>query len=214
MYYCKKDKIINLYESRYTELGYNIKTVGWGTVQSQHLRFKILAGIADLSDSSICDIGCGFGDLYPYLIQRFSNIEYTGFDLCCKLINEAKKRYPDARFEQFDILEKNLNEKFDYIFCSGALNCKIDNHEKYIWEMLKSMHNLCKHGLAVNFLSTYVDYQIEKDFHFEPEKAISMARQFSNWVTLRHDYPLYEFTVYIYRKPLEVIGGHPGLLTE
>jgi len=207
-----KNKIISLYESRYNELGYNIQTVGWGSAESQQLRFKILADITDLNNSSICDIGCGFGDLYPYLIKYFSNISYTGIDLCSKLIEEAKRRYPYCRFEKFDILEKNFNEKFDYVFCSGALNYKNDNHENYIWEMLKSMYDLCKHGLAVNFLSTYVDYQIEKDFHFKPEIGISMAKQLSKWVTLRHDYPLYEFTIYIYRRPLHVKGGHPSLL--
>jgi hypothetical protein len=57
-------------------------------------------------------------------------------------------------------------------------------------------------GVAVNFLSSYVDYELDRNFHFAPEKAFSLAKKLTRFVTLRHDYPLYEFTLYLYHTPV------------
>ena len=91
--------------------------------------------------------------------------------------------------------------KFDYVLSSGALSFKMDNHEEYIGKMLGKMMEISLKGVAVNFLSSYVDYQLEKNFHFSPEKAFSLAKNLTKYVSIRHDYPLYEFTLYLYRKP-------------
>ena len=159
----EKKALIQLYESRYIELGYDVKTLGWGSLESQLLRFKVLSEIGDLSETSVCDIGCGFGDLYPYLLQKFKKVDFLGVDLGEKLIEEASRRYPEARFMVCDILQAPLNQTFDYVVCSGALNYRIENNESYTLKMLEMMFNLSIRGVAVNFLSSYVDYETEKN---------------------------------------------------
>lgn len=195
-----RKKLLELYEGRYAELGYDVRTVGWKDVESQRLRFKVLSDIADLSGCSICDLGCGFGDLYPYLTEKFKNINYIGIDLSKKLVEEAKKRYPDATFEARDILHNPFEEKVDYVLSSGALSFKIENHEDYVWRTLEAMMTMSLKGVAVNFLSNHVDYKLEKNFHFSPEEAFKMGIKLTRLVTIRHDYPLYEFTMYLYHK--------------
>ena len=59
--------IVDFYEARLDEFGYDVRSVGWGNKGSQDLRFKILSDIGDLTNNSVCDLGCGFGDLYLYL---------------------------------------------------------------------------------------------------------------------------------------------------
>jgi len=198
----EKKALIQLYESRYIEMGYDVKTLGWRTVESQLLRFKVLSEIGDLSDTSVCDIGCGFGDFYPYLLQRFRKVDYTGVDLGENLIEEAGRRYPEARFLVCDILQAPLHQTFDYVVCSGALNYRIEDNKSYILEMLKMMFKLSTCGVAVNFLSSYVDYETEKNYHLPPEAAFEMGQKLSRYVTIRHDYPLYEYTLYIYHNPI------------
>ena len=193
-----KNRIIELYESRYDTFGYDVKSVGWGNIESQDLRFRILSEIADISSSSVCDLGCGFGDLYPYLRKHFDRVEYFGIDISGKLINEAKKRYPQANVEVRDILHNPPQRKYDYVFSSGTLSFKLPNHKKYIEKMLRAMMAMSSKGVSVNFLSSYVDYQLEKNFHFAPEEALRLAKKITKFVTLRHDYPLYEFTLYLY----------------
>ena len=190
------------YEERFKEHGYSYKTLGWGSVETQMLRFKVLADIANFADKSVCDIGCGFGDLYPYLKNRFGIVNYYGMDICPTLIGEAKKQFPEASFEVRNILENPPERKFDYVLASGVLNFKTGpNHLEYLENMVKTMFGMCTEGLAVNFLSKYVDYEMDKDFHYSPEEALKMAMKLSRWATLCHNYPLYEFTLYIYRNP-------------
>lgn len=193
-----KKKLLHLYEGRYDELKYDVKTIGWRDVESQRLRFKVLADIANLSGRSVCDLGCGFGDLYHYLKGRFNNICYKGIDLSEKLINEAKQRYPEVQFKVHDILEERHLDKVDYVLSSGALNFKVDDHENYLRLMLEAMMSMSRKGVAVNFLSSYVDYTLEKNYHFSPEEALSTGLKLTKYATLRHDYPLYEFTMYLY----------------
>ena len=188
------------YNDRYEKFGYDVRTIGWGSAESQMLRFKVLSDIADLRGKTICDVGCGFGDLYSYLIKRFGHVNYIGFDLSDKLIAEAMTRYPEANFETKDILQDSPDMDIDYVLCSGALNLKINEHEKYVEQMLVRMFELGKRGVAVNFLSSYVDYSLDKDFHFSPESAFKLGKRITNFVSLRHDYPLYEFTLYLYHQ--------------
>jgi trans-aconitate methyltransferase len=146
----------------------------------------------------VCDLGCGFGDLYPYLVKRFGRVSYYGIDLSVPLIEEARRRLPSVDFEMTDILETVPDRKWDYVLSSGVLSFKVDNHEQHVRDMLSAMFAMSKRGVAVNFLSTYVDYQMEKNFHFKPEAALTMAYGMTKKVVLRSDYPLYEFTLYIY----------------
>ena len=199
----EKEALIQLYESRYVDLGYDVKALGWGSLESQLLRFKVLGEIANLSGTSVCDIGCGFGDFYPYLIQTFGEVNYTGVDIGGKLIEEAYCQHPDAKFTVCDILQTPLNQTFDYTFCSGALNYKIADNLSYIEKMLEKMFSFSVRGVAVNFLSSYVDFENKKNFHLPPEIAFKIGRKLSRYVTIRHDYPLYEYTLYIYHEPIE-----------
>lgn len=198
-----KKKLIELYEGRYVQFGYDVRTVGWKDIETQRLRFDVLTGIEDLSGCSVCDLGCGFGDLYPYLLGKFRNIKYTGIDLSEKLIEEAKRRYPDAAFRAEDILQCASGMKADYVLSSGALSFKVQNHEDYVQKMLEAMMVISTRGVAVNFLSSYVDYELEKNFHLSPEKAFTMGCRLTRYVVIRHDYPLYEFTMYLYHNAHE-----------
>src|SRR5688572_32700875 len=81
-------RMISRYSERYKKLGYDVRTLGWGTKEQQIARFEqvIESGI-DLSHKHVLDIGCGFGDLANFLIQkRISFKHYTGWDLNPDLI--------------------------------------------------------------------------------------------------------------------------------
>ena len=69
--------------------------LGWRDWESQHIRFKALAGIADISGCSVFDAGCGYGDLLPYLLKLYPAISYTSvWNKCPELAAlEANRRY-------------------------------------------------------------------------------------------------------------------------
>lgn len=196
----EKEQLIQFYQERYERLGGDIGSVGWRDEASQRLRFRILSEIADLSHCSICDVGCGFGDLCSFLGQRFEGVEYVGLDICGDLLKEAEARCPGVSFEERDILSAPVQRSFDFVLSSGALSYRIKDNKTHIKRMLEECMRMTKAGVAVNFLSSYVDYQLDKNFHFSPEEAFRIGRQLTPHVTVRHDYPLYEFTMYLYHE--------------
>ena len=62
----EQQRIIERYNERLTNLGETAQALGWRDSSQQHLRFRMLAEISDLTGCSIMDIGCGFGDLLEY----------------------------------------------------------------------------------------------------------------------------------------------------
>jgi trans-aconitate methyltransferase len=194
-----KEALVKLYEDRYRELGHDVRTLGWHGREDQELRFSVLCDIGDLSGASICDIGCGFGDLLPYLRTRFTDFTYTGVDISPSLVAKARELHPEHRFHCVDILGDDFSEQFDYFLLSGALNFRVTDNMKLSAGMIERMFSLAQRGVAVNFLTSYVNFQREHNFHHSPEEMFGFARTLTRWAALRHDYPLWEFTLYLYR---------------
>lgn len=198
--------LVSLYERRYDELGRDVRSLGWKSTTDQELRFAVLCGIGDLSGASICDIGCGFADLLPYLRERFHDVTYTGVDVTPSFVDEARRRFPEATFHCLDILEQPFAQRFDYFLLSGALNYCVADNERLTKGMLARMFELADRGVAANFLSTDVNFQRPINFHHDPLITFRWARQLTKWVTLRHDYPLWEFTLYLHKQPQGTTG--------
>jgi len=117
-----------------------IKSLQWFNYISAATRFKQLVGDVELEHKTILDVGCGFGDLIPFIASKTLNFKYTGVDLLRKFTDEAGKRYPEFTFLTQDYFAKPFG-KFDVIFCSGALNGKskdpVDDRKQKIKELFK-----------------------------------------------------------------------------
>lgn len=190
-------KLIERYNERLKKYGYDPRTLGW-LKGRQPIRFKILSEIGDLSNCSILDVGCGFGDLYGFLMKKGLTIEYTGVDINPNLIEIARNIYPHAQFEVKDFLEGNKGE-FDWVFSSGFFNFRLPDNKSFIRTMLKKMFEMCKKGIAADFLSSYVEFRNEDAYYTCPEDVFTFCRTLSRRVTLRHDYMPFEFCIYVYR---------------
>jgi trans-aconitate methyltransferase len=197
----EKNALIQLYEDRFAAMGYDMRTIGWKGREDQQLRFEILCDVGDLSGKSVCDVGCGFGDLHDYLGRRFAGVRYTGIDLVPSLVEKARELRPGVDFRVRDILEDGLDERFDYFLLSGALNYRVAENMTLTRDMLAAMFELADEGVAANFLTSYVNYEHPRNFHHTPEAVFAVARSMTRWVTIRHDYALWEFTLFMYKNP-------------
>lgn len=195
----ERSTLVKLYADRVAELGYDVRSLGWKSVEDQVLRFKVLADIGDLSNDLVCDVGCGFGDLLPYLQERFGQLRYLGVDITEELLEVARARKPDVRFMLADILADAYAEPADWYLLSGALNFKLIDNLAFTERMLAKMLSLSSKGVAANFLSTYVNYQHPRNYHHDPADVLRIAKRLTSRVALRHDYPLWEFTIYLYK---------------
>src|SRR4030042_2838585 len=97
--------LIDFYAGNVNRYKNDIKSVAWGSRESQEKRFEVLSQIALLNGKTVLDVGCGLGDFYIWLKRKYSDIRYTGIDIIPSMIEIALKNYPEARFYVQDILE-------------------------------------------------------------------------------------------------------------
>lgn len=206
---------IAYFEGLLAQHGANYKALDWNSPESQRLRFKIFKEIfvygKKASGISLLDVGCGFGDLYGFLkaegLLHRNRINYTGYDISPKLLEVARKKYPEAKFELKDMLENRYVPKFDYVFCSGIFNIRTSeefDHLDFVKEMLFRMYDLAGCGVAVNFLSEGAlpigspeDLNSGRYFYFKPDEILNFCRFVCSRYILRHDYHPGDFTVYL-----------------
>jgi ubiquinone/menaquinone biosynthesis C-methylase UbiE len=204
-----KEQYIKRYIKRYKRYGYSPLSLGWGKGGRQDLRFRVLSEVGILYDSSVLDVGCGFGDLFNYLKKQGWRGDYVGLDIVDDLLTEARKQFPEIEVRNIDILTNKFDNQFDYVVSSGIFNARLyeeDNYD-YIFRMLKKMFEISKIGVAVDFMSSYVDFKHTTAFHAEPEVVFSLMRKLSKRIILRHDYMPYEFAVYIYKNDEISLGN-------
>lgn len=196
-----KKRIIERYNYRIKKYGANIKGLASGTQERRNLQFKILSQIGNLSNKKVLDLGCGFGDFYLFMKDQGVKFDYIGIDINPYIISKAKKKLKNVKFICGDILENKIS-KVDYIIAASTFNnslSEIGNYD-YIEEIFNKCYNLSNIGVAIDFLTDYVDYKINDEvFYYNPERVFSIAKKITKRVTLRHDYPLFQFCIYIYK---------------
>lgn len=194
-----KSRLRDLYENRLVDFGpEDVRTVGWGSRHDQYLRFDVLLRELDPTGKIVLDVGCGLGDMIPYLDARFESdrYQYIGVDICPKLVAAANARHGGAnrRFLHLDILHESC-PRADIVLMSGALSFKVTDNLALAKTMMARMLELADEVVAMNFLTSYVDYRLEKNYHYDPGELFVYAKSLTRWVSIYHDYPLWEFTM-------------------
>lgn len=193
--------IINFYDKNVREHMNDIKSVAWGNRESQEKRFEILAQIAELSGKSVLDVGCGLGDFYSWLKDRYRNIKYTGVDITPSMVELALKNHPGVKFCVLDILELNcVRPAYDFVFASGIFNRRMPRHKYFIKDTIVRMFDLSKQGIAFNVMSTKADFMEKKEYYADPGKMLDFCLGLSRKVALMHNYMPHDFTVFIYKQ--------------
>jgi len=191
-----RKKIEALYNDRFDNYKNDIKTVGWGSREDQTLRFEQLFRNLDLKGKKILDVGCGLGDLTTFLNEKTSgNFSYIGIDIAKSLIDEANrlKAANNISFIHGEVFL--INGKFDYVVESGALTYKIEDNILYTTKVMKKMFELSNEAACLNFMTKYVDFELDKNFHYSPEEMFTHAINLTPHVAIFHDYRLWEFTL-------------------
>lgn len=196
------NSVVQRYSKRYKKFGYSPKSLGWDKGK-QDIRFDILTSQYNFNNKLILDIGCGFGDLNRTLAKKAVSYNYVGIDLVDVILSEAQRRYKNRNinFIKANFLDFISNLEFDYAVASGIFNYKLRNQNNYdfIKAVIEKALNLTKDGLAFDFLSDKVDYQLDKTFHSSPEKILSIAYKFSRNIIIRNDYMPFEFSLFIFK---------------
>jgi SAM-dependent methyltransferase len=198
------DRLTALYDGRLKEHGLSARTVGWGSEDDQRMRFEVLCRGLDLRGLHILDIGCGLGDFVPWAEEKFGpDFDYTGIDLSGSLVQAAAQRFqnPRRKFLVGTLTTDSDIGEFDVAVLSGTLTFKTTDNAATMRSVLKSAYERCRLAVCSNFMTSYADSRLEKNFHYLPEEVFAFSKSLSRFVSLHHDYNLYEFTVQILRQP-------------
>ena len=194
------NKIISFYEYNLNNHDDGHKVLGWGSESSQLKRFEILSKIYDLNGFSILDVGCGLGDLYIWLKKNKIEVDYLGIDITTKMILKAKKKYPEASFKICDLINDFQSlDKVDFVLASGIFNRKINNHEKFVKNMITKMYEKCNYALGFNILSTRADFQEKNEYYADPEKLLQFCNELSKNAIMNHEYMNHDVTYFLYK---------------
>jgi len=196
----KMTPLIDFYDKQVKQYGNSVHAVAWGSTTSQEMRFDILSQVGDLNGKNILDVGCGLGDFYSWLHRNGIKANYEGIDITASMIQQATKKYPQAKFKTLNILELNeLTHTYDYVFASGIFNRKIKDHKHFVHEMIKGMFGLCYRAIAFNIMSINADFMKEDEYYADPDALFKFCCTLSQNVVINHDYMPHDFTVFMYK---------------
>lgn len=198
-------KIEKLYSENFEKFGIDSKSVGWNSPSSQSLRFsKLLNVIEDKKESfTLNELGCGYGELFKFCLENDYNLSlFNGYDISEKMILAAKSYVNDSRAVFFE--SSLIQTKADYTITSGIFNVKFDEQrnswDSYIKETIKKMFENSNKGISFNLLTKYVDFEAENLYYADPMYYFDFCkRELSRYVSLLHDYNLYEWTIVVKR---------------
>ena len=187
----------------YDQYGYSPATLGWNKGK-QDIRFDILTSFFELNDKSVMDVGCGFGDLLPFLRKIGWGGQYTGYDITSEFVKQAQKFHMEdkkAVFKISDFLNEKAAHEADIILASGTFNYKFRHTDNYgfIRNCFHKAYQLAGEGIAFNFLSDKVDWKYDHAWYSNPSVILEIAYEISRNVALRNDYMPFEFSVAIYK---------------
>ncbi|MGE4552569.1 MAG: trans-aconitate 2-methyltransferase [Desulfovibrionaceae bacterium] len=199
-----RERLIQSRRARIAEFGSTEAGVDWSHKHPgrQLLHFEILRRIEGFEPTDgIFDVGCGFGDLAEYLRRSGWTGRYAGMDLSPDTVQAARAKHPDLDIRLGALLDQSMAERFDWVFCSGTLNYRLEGMDNYVYleRMLRTMFEMSVKGVALNLLSPLVDFELDISFHPRFDRLLAMVAGLTHRFTLRHDFAPYEFALYLYR---------------
>jgi len=204
----KKNDLLNdvaeYYTTKLAEYGETPLGVDWNGEDGQILRFEQLCKIVEPCEHfSLNDLGCGYGALYGFLLNKHEKLAYSGIDVAEVMIHAARQRYTDQSQARF-IISNKPDQIADYSIASGIFNVRLgrtdDEWLAYLKSTLDILNNNSSKGFAFNCLTSYSDRDKMRDYLYyaDPCKLFDLCkRSYSRNVALLHDYGLYEFTILV-----------------
>ena len=201
-----RDQARAYYEAKLRAHGATPAGMDWNSQASQELRFGQLARLwEDEPQAGIVDYGCGYAALATYLRGRGHQGPYVGFDVSAEMI-QAAGGHVAALGECRVTSQRAELTPTDYAVASGVLNVKQQASDaawaSYVHETIADLAALGGRGFGFNALTLYSDAEKRRPdlYYADPLELFDHCkRTYSRFVTLLHDYPLYEFTILVRR---------------
>ena len=165
-------KYYQAYEERYKQV-HQSQNKSWAGDRPSLSIENLLKKYGATSNSSILEIGCGEGQNAIYLMQQNFNVEAS--DISAEAIRWCKGKaklagVDESKFFVMDILDNNLNKKYDFIFSVAVLHMLVEDEDRQ--KFLKFVRDhLSQEGKA--FVIVMGDGKMTRKT--DPSKAFELA---------------------------------------
>ncbi len=153
--------------------GETAEGVHWNSTETQEIRFRVLREFLpdDLSDLTLVDAGCGFGDFYCYLTREGEQPhQYIGLDVMQPMVETARER-TGCEIWILDVLKDPLPEA-DYYLCSGAMNTLTREESA---QFIRNCYEASTKGFAFNLLKGWNTSPIFN--YYQPREIRRLAQE-------------------------------------
>lgn len=198
------------YEACFAAHGPTPRGVDWPDAAGADLRYRVMLDLllqdtASVDHPSLLDFGCGAGGLLDYMRRTgiASEVEYRGHDVSAVFVDHCRTTFPEVAFTVGDVLDGFEPDPVDYVIANGVFTERLTiphgEMMDFMLSTLRKLFDVAGRGLAFNVMSTHVDWERDDLFHVAPdEMARRMSDLFGRRFVIRHDYPLFEYTTYVY----------------
>jgi len=200
--YRSLDEKVKSYQGTYKKFGDDPRSLQYNSARAASVRYEQLLADIDVDGKTILDVGCGFGDLIPFINSKTKSFDYLGIDIMSEFIKVAQKKYPKYKFLTGDYLGHPLSQKFDVIFCSGSLNSNIIGAESFRRHAIKNLFNHANYALSFNLTGSCPQPENKKAFRVYYSNSLEILMYclgLTRKVILRQHYKKKDFTVVMFK---------------
>lgn len=197
-----KNRVRLSYQKSLNKYGFCPRALKWKTPEAARVRYKNLVCDINFEKKSVLDIGCGFGDIIPFIEKKAQRFSYTGVDLVPEFIKFVKNKYPNFEFVERDYFGRPLKKKFDIIITCGTLNSNIKNPLKYRLGAIKTMFKHAREIIAFNMAGGYPQPKNRREnrvYYIDLLGILKFCLSLTPKVILRHHYRFNDFTMVMYK---------------
>lgn len=173
---------------------------------SHRKRFEKILELGDFNNKTLLDVGCGIGGFFDFLKEKGIACDFTGIDINPRMIEIAKKNHPESedKFFVFDIIERDMQQSFDYVVSNGPLNLKFEStlNIDMTTRLIKQMYRLADIGSVITMTSSLTRKANPLTFYYNPVEILDKTVEFCAHVRFDHTYLPHDFALFCYKKDL------------
>jgi trans-aconitate methyltransferase len=176
----------------------------WGDHNIRDLYFKTTLMVSSWKGQSCLEVGCGTGALFEYIQNHKINLNYSGIDINGSAIDMAKKKHPNIKYDQVDLLDYQVDPKNkpDYVLAAGAFNFidiqKQDRHD-YINTVIKKMFDCSEKGMSLAIKTKDTPNSPHHLVSYDRFLLFEYASSLTPYVHLNHSFSEYFCTLFLYK---------------
>lgn len=194
-----QQRIARYYDELVDRYGHDPRACDASSSASLEIRYRVLAGVCDLSGLSVLEVGCGFGDLGVHVRTRFPDVRYTGIDLSPRMIEEARRCHPGLEFSCCDLMAMPAAAQFDVVLAQGIFYLLREDADARTKAMIGQMFALARKAVAFSAISSWTTRKTPGEHYLDPAALLETCRSLTSKVVLRHDHLPNDVAVYLYK---------------